>query len=199
MTAKTFAITPLELLEDIIDATVEEFTDENVEQWDPQGLITDLNQYYPVAMTANEIADVNDPDEIVRTFTEDALTFYDRRDAEMPGGVGTMRSLEREVMLRIIDQKWRDHLAEMDYLRDGINLRAMGQQDPLVAWQREGFAMFGELMTSIDDEYLKIITHVEVLSNEAASPDLSKASFRSGRRPGSKPIGNCSRWRTHRS
>jgi preprotein translocase subunit SecA len=79
-------------------------------------------------------------------------------------------------MLQIIDQRWREHLAEMDYLREGINLRAMGQQDPLVAWQREGFSMFGQLMDAIDDDYLRYVLHVEVLT-EQAEPDLGQASY----------------------
>jgi preprotein translocase subunit SecA len=80
-------------------------------------------------------------------------------------------------MLQIIDQRWREHLAEMDYLREGINLRAMGQQDPLVAWQREGFSMFGQLMDAIDDDYLRYVLHVEVLTEQAAEPDLGQASY----------------------
>ena len=74
----------------------------------------------------------------------------------------TMRALEREVMLQLIDQKWREHLSEMDYLREGIDLRAMGQQDPLVAWQRDGYEMFGQLMSGIDDDYVKIVMHAQV-------------------------------------
>ena len=80
-------------------------------------------------------------------------------------------------MLQIIDQRWREHLSEMDYLREGINLRAMGQQDPLVAWQREGFKMFGQLMDSIDDDYLRYVLHVQVVAEAEAEPDLSKASY----------------------
>ena len=80
-------------------------------------------------------------------------------------------------MLQIIDQRWRDHLAEMDYLREGINLRAMGNQDPLVAWQREGFEMFGKLMDGIDDDYLRYVIHVQVLAEPAAEPDLARANY----------------------
>ena len=80
-------------------------------------------------------------------------------------------------MLQVIDQRWRDHLAEMDYLREGINLRAMGQQDPLVAWQRDGFAMFGELMDAIDDDYLRYVLHVEAISEPAPEPDLAQAVY----------------------
>jgi preprotein translocase subunit SecA len=65
----------------------------------------------------------------------------------------------------------------MDYLREGINLRAMGQQDPLVAWQREGYSMFGQLMDAIDDDYLRYVLHVEVLTEPVAEPDLGQASY----------------------
>ena len=91
--------------------------------------------------------------------------------------------IERDVMLQIIDQRWRDHLAEMDYLREGIHLRAMGQQDPLVAWQREGFEMFGQLMEAIDDDYLRYVIHVQVVVEPAAEPDLAQAELRGRRRP----------------
>ena len=84
----------------------------------------------------------------------------------------------KDIMLQIIDQRWQDHLAEMDYLREGINLRAMGNQDPLVAYQREGFAMFGKLMDGINDDYLRYVFHVQVLTEEnAAEPDLAQASY----------------------
>jgi preprotein translocase subunit SecA len=82
-----------------------------------------------------------------------------------------MRALEREVMLQIIDTKWREHLSEMDYLREGINLRAMGQKDPLVEWQRDGYDMFGQLMSSIDDDYVKIVMHAQVQVLEQVGND----------------------------
>ena len=87
-------------------------------------------------------------------------------------------------MLQIIDQRWRDHLAEMDYLREGINLRAMGQQDPLVAWQREGFAMFGQLIDAIDDDYLRYVLHVEALAGPGVRARPRPRRLRGGRRPG---------------
>jgi preprotein translocase subunit SecA len=88
-----------------------------------------------------------------------------------------MRALEREVMLQIIDTKWREHLSEMDYLREGINLRAMGQKDPLVEWQRDGYDMFGQLMSSIDDDYVKIVMHAQVqVLEQVASDDVAGLS-----------------------
>jgi preprotein translocase subunit SecA len=86
-------------------------------------------------------------------------------------------------MLQIIDQRWRDHLAEMDYLREGINLRAMGQQDPLVAWQKEGFDMFGAMIEAMDDDYLRYVMHVQLIEEPAAGPDLAKASYQAAEDP----------------
>jgi preprotein translocase subunit SecA len=79
-----------------------------------------------------------------------------------------MREIERQVMLRIIDQRWREHLEEMDYLQEGINLRAMGQKDPLTEWQREGFEMFGALMKGVAQDFVKYVMHVQVVRNDAA-------------------------------
>ena len=94
-------------------------------------------------------------------------------------------------MLQIIDQRWREHLAEMDYLREGINLRAMGQQDPLVAWQREGFEMFGQMMDAIDDDYLRYVMHVQVVAEPAAEPDLCPGQLPGRRRPGAGSRASC--------
>ena len=74
-----------------------------------------------------------------------------------------MREVERQVMLQIIDQRWREHLQEMDYLQEGINLRAMGQRDPLVEWQREGYEMFGQLMHGIAQDFVRYVMHVQVV------------------------------------
>jgi preprotein translocase subunit SecA len=73
-------------------------------------------------------------------------------------------------MLRIIDQRWREHLYEMDYLQEGINLRAMGQKDPLVEWQREGFEMFGQMMKGIAVDFVRYVMHVQVVTNEEPEP-----------------------------
>ena len=95
----------------------------------------------------------------------------------MPGGEEMAREIEREVMLQIIDQRWRDHLSEMDYLREGINLRAMGQQDPLVAWQREGFSMFGQLIEAIQADYLRYVLHVDAEMTPVEEPSLAGAVY----------------------
>ena len=81
-----------------------------------------------------------------------------------------MREVERQVMLRIIDQRWREHLEEMDYLKEGINLRAMGQKDPLTEWQREGFEMFGSMMKGIAQDFVRYVMHVQVVRQDQGAP-----------------------------
>ena len=85
-----------------------------------------------------------------------------------------MREVERQVMLRIIDQRWREHLEEMDYLKEGINLRAMGQKDPLTEWQREGYEMFGAMMKAIAQDFVRYVMHVQVVQKEAPTLDTPK-------------------------
>ncbi len=175
-------------LHQVVDRIVDKYTDDHVEEWDPNGLLSEIEQYYATRIKVDAIAELNEAEDIANVIKDDASRFYAAKERAMPGGVGTMRALEREVMLRIIDQKWREHLAEMDYLREGINLRAMGQQDPLVAWQREGFALFGQLMDAIDDDYLKHVTHLEVMVEEQPqAQDLSRAQFSAPEGPVRRP------------
>jgi preprotein translocase subunit SecA len=102
----------------------------------------------------------SDREEIIRLLTEDALAAYAKREDELGGEL--MRYLERQILLQIIDNRWREHLYEMDYLREGIHLRGFAQIDPLVAYKNEGFTMFQELMNSIWEEFARVIFHVEV-------------------------------------
>ncbi|MGI8808750.1 MAG: preprotein translocase subunit SecA [Acidimicrobiales bacterium] len=147
------------------------------EEWDLDGLVTEVKLYFPTKFTADDLTKAATAEEIEASLLAEAIAFYEQREQDMPGGVETMRELERSIMLQIIDQKWREHLAEMDYLRDGINLRAMGQQDPLVAWQKEGFDMFGQMVAGIDDDYVRYVMHVEVLVDKPAEPDLDRATY----------------------
>jgi len=148
-----------------------------VEEWDLPRLVTEVSQYYPTKFTADELLDAVSAAQVTESLLAEALELYEERDETIPGGAETARQLERDVMLQIIDQRWRDHLADMDYLREGINLRAMGNQDPLVAWQRDGYAMFEKLMSGIDDDYLRYIFHVQVITEPAPEPDLAVASY----------------------
>jgi preprotein translocase subunit SecA len=147
------------------------------EEWDLPRLVTEITQYYPTKFVADDLAGATTVGQVTESILTEALGLYAERDETIPGGEETARQLERDIMLQIIDQRWQDHLAEMDYLREGINLRAMGNQDPLVAYQREGFAMFGKLMDGIGDDYLRYVFHVQVLSEPAAEPDLERANY----------------------
>ena len=148
---------------------------EYLEDWNLDGLLTETRLYFPTAADLETLTGAASSDEVYEMLAAEAIAYYERREEEMPGGAETMRALEREVMLQLIDQKWREHLSEMDYLREGIGLRAMGQQDPLVAWQREGYAMFGQLVSGIDDDYVKIVMHAQVQVLDQQHPDEAEA------------------------
>ena len=144
--------------------------------------MAEVTQYYPTAFTDEDLAEATTTGQLIESLVAEAHRLLPAAATRSARGARTeARQIEREVMLQIIDQRWREHLSEMDYLREGINLRAMGQQDPLVAWQREGFEMFGQLMDAIDDDYLRYVLHVQVIAEPGAEPDLDQASLR--RRP----------------
>ena len=175
---------------------------EYAEEWDISAIVLAARNYYPTTVTEVQVAGLSDRDDLEALLVEDALNFYKSKCDNYPGEVGMAESIERDVMLQILDQRWRDHLSDMDHLRDGIHLRALAQQDPLVAWQREGFAMFEQLLRSVDDDFVRFITHIETMpapSNdnalegavtnvEAAPVESSKVPNPSGPRP--KPAGS---------
>jgi preprotein translocase subunit SecA len=172
----------IEVISTALDSTIAANCPGDVtEDWTLDSLVTEVRQYFPSTITREELDEFDESDDIYQKLAAEAIAYYDQREADMPGGDDTMRALEREVMLQLIDQKWREHLSEMDYLRHGINLRAMGQRDPLVEWQRDGYEMFGQMMSSIDDDYVKIVMHAQVQVLEQAPVDerqeLSQAHY----------------------
>jgi len=138
------------------------------DEWDLEGLAKELKTYWPNDITEEQLAAERNTDDIYDLVMGDASSFYEKREAEL--GSLVMRDVERQVMLRIIDQRWREHLEEMDYLQEGINLRAMGQIDPLTAWQKEGFEMFGAMMKGIAQDFVRYVMHVQVVRQEAPAP-----------------------------
>jgi preprotein translocase subunit SecA len=106
---------------------------------------------------------------LIDSFVAEAEALYQAKCEEFPGGLETAEEIERDVLLQVIDAKWRDHLSDMDHLRDGIHLRQVAQQDPLAAWQREGFGMFEHMLENVKYEFVRFITHVEAVPNEPAS------------------------------
>ncbi|HVE93333.1 MAG TPA: preprotein translocase subunit SecA [Acidimicrobiales bacterium] len=157
----------MEILDSAIEETVVEYCQTDYpEDWDLPGLLRTVTEYFPTKFTVEELGQAAVRTELTDSLKAEAIAYYEQREAQVTEAFGrddVMRDVEREVMLQIIDARWREHLQEMDYLRDGINLRAMGQKDPLVEWQREGYEMFGQLMGAIANDYLRYVMHVDVV------------------------------------
>jgi preprotein translocase subunit SecA len=150
------------------------------EEWDLEQLWTALKTLYPVSLSIDEAIDQagGNKSDLTRAFlieelTADAESAYDAREEEL--GSDVMREFERRVLLSVLDRKWREHLYEMDYLQEGIGLRAMAQRDPLVEYQREGFDMFGAMMDGIKEESVGFLFNLEVQVEEQPSPDVVAA------------------------
>ncbi|HEY2428052.1 MAG TPA: preprotein translocase subunit SecA, partial [Acidimicrobiales bacterium] len=174
----------LELLEAAIQGVVDaNCGGEEPEDWDLGTMVTEANGYYPTQFTAEDLEEAATPEQIMESLLAEAVTYYENRESSLPtddNGDSLMRQVEREIMLQIIDQRWREHLSEMDYLREGINLRAMGQQDPLVAWQAEGFEMFGQMMAGVDDDYVRYVMRAQVQVLEQIDHDEQVEAARLG-------------------
>ena len=127
-------------------------------------------QIYDHSFEIDDIKEGTDRESLVTQLREDVIEAYDEREEEL--GDELMRALERFMLLQIIDERWREHLHDMDYLREGIHLRGFAQIDPLVAYKNEGFDMFTQLMNNIWDEFARYVFNVEVQTEEqqAAAP-----------------------------
>jgi preprotein translocase subunit SecA len=156
-----------EELGNVIERTVAQYTPGDfMEDWDLDGLFTALYQFFPIDLAPEEL----DPETIDRTalterISELALQRYEQREQEL--GEETMGQLERYLLLQIIDERWREHLYDMDYLREGIHLRGFAQIDPLVAYKNEAFTLFGDLMNSIWTDFARMIFNVQVTAEGA--------------------------------
>ena len=151
-----------EQIDEVIGRLVDEYTPGDfVDDWDLEELWVQLDQIYHVDFGADEIdRSAIDREQLKRMLAEDALALYDEREEEL--GEELMRALERYLMLQIIDQRWREHLYDMDYLREGIHLRGFAQIEPLVAYKNEAFTLFADLMNSIWADFARMIYNVEV-------------------------------------
>ena len=153
-------------LDDTVSGYVTGATAEFAEQWDLDALWTALRQIYPVTVDQQALVEEAggleglDREELTETLKADANAAYDHREEEV--GDEVMRELERRVVLSVLDRKWREHLYEMDYLREGIYLRAYSQRDPLVEYQREGFDMFTAMMEAIKEESVGFLFNLDV-------------------------------------
>jgi preprotein translocase subunit SecA len=161
----------MDYLAEAVDSLIETHcVSEASDEWDINGLHMELASYWPTPLTAEQLATAVDTDAIYDMVMADASAHYARREAEL--GSDVIREIERQIMLSIIDQRWREHLEEMDYLQEGINLRAMGQKDPLTEWQREGYDMFGSMMTGIAQDFVRYVMHVDVVNETQPSVEV---------------------------
>jgi preprotein translocase subunit SecA len=149
-------------IEGVLERLVDEYTPgDDLEQWDMPELEARLRQIWPVGVEVGSMApETVDREGLKDALDEDAMSAYDDRERQL--GEEVTRHLERVILLQVIDNRWREHLFDMDYLREGIHLRGFAQIDPLVAYKNEGFAMFEELMHSIWEEFSKLVFYAEV-------------------------------------
>ncbi|HEY3552987.1 MAG TPA: preprotein translocase subunit SecA [Solirubrobacterales bacterium] len=149
-------------LEGVIERLVDEYTATDIlEDWDLEELETQLRQIWPVSVEVSSMApETVDRNQLKEALDDDVMNAYDEREEQL--GEELMRFLERSILLQVIDNRWREHLFDMDYLREGIHLRGFAQIDPLVAYKNEGFQMFEELLHSIWDEFSKLVFRAEI-------------------------------------
>jgi preprotein translocase subunit SecA len=172
-----------EWIDEVIARTVEQFTEEEyAEEWDLEALCKAMEALYGTDITPNELreedVDVGSREALIQEFQEDAALEYEEKEKElgiMPeSDQPLMRELERFVILQVVDQRWREHLDGMDYLREGIHLRGMAQKDPLVEYRNEGHGMFHDLSAAIREEVVLTLFHAQ-LEPAAAEEALALA------------------------
>ena len=165
-------------IEAIVDGHVSDATGND---WDLEALWTELKAIYPVGLEISEVlAEAGNRSKLTkawltRELVSDAKVAYAKRSEKI--GEAAMRELERRVVLSVVDRKWRDHLYEMDYLKEGIGLRAMAQRDPLVEYQREGYGMFQQMMGAIKEEAIGFLFNIEVEVTAAPTIDPSQLTY----------------------
>ncbi|MGF1645780.1 MAG: preprotein translocase subunit SecA [Kineosporiaceae bacterium] len=178
---------------DTVEAIVSTGTAEgHSEDWDLDALWDELRQVYAPGVTLDDLVEEAggqnglDGRRLVETFTEDVLARYDEREAEL--GEETMRTLERRVVLGVLDRKWREHLYEMDYLKEGIGLRAMAQRDPLVEYQREGYQLFQAMVEGLKEESVRLVFAAQVRPVTDGGTEAATADGPSALAVGAAPV-----------
>jgi preprotein translocase subunit SecA len=146
----------------VIERTIEQYTEgDYLEDWDVDGMFRALSQFFPLDIGPHEMTpEAIDRAHLGERLVEQAMERYDAREQEL--GEELMGQLERFLLLQIIDERWREHLFDVDYLREGIHLRGFLQMDPLVAYKNEAYTLFGDLITSIWTDYTRLIFNVQV-------------------------------------
>ena len=163
LTSDSLKDTILGMVSDIIDDGLNKYADEKLypEEWDFAGLLTQMQQYFvPKDATTSEELENLSRVEVKEKLYQIAVDLYEAREKEI--GTETMRELERAIMLRVVDRKWMDHLDAMDALKEGINLRAYGQKNPLVEYKFEAYDMFEEMVDSIKRTTVTFLYHIQI-------------------------------------
>jgi preprotein translocase subunit SecA len=161
----------LELIGEVVERVVrEQLVSEFNEEWDLKVLHSALQLIYPTSLSDDTIRAYEDREDVVALAVEDALSTFEKKCADFPGGDEVVRAIERDVMLQVIDTRWREHLSDMDYLREGIHLRQNAQQDPLTAWQREGYEMFERLLDAVNEDYVRVMCHFDTSQIQLLDP-----------------------------
>ena len=159
-----------EWITETVEGTIAQLTDsEFAEDWDLEGLVTSMQSLYGTDITVDELREevnVADREALSEEFVEDALEAYEEREQAL--GPELAREVERYMILQTVDQRWREHLEAMDYLREGVHLRAFAQKDPLVEYRGEGHIMFEELSQTIRQEVVFTLFHIAVTIEEPA-------------------------------
>ncbi|CAN5391094.1 preprotein translocase subunit SecA [soil metagenome] len=172
--------------DEVIEAEVSGMTEVgDAADWDWDEFQTRIAQYFDTDLGRDSFDHPGDMrgDEVIERYQEEAAARYEGRRQEL--GADVLGTLERQVVLSIIDNKWREHLGEMDYLRAGIGLRAMGQRDPLVEYQREGYDLFSALVDTTKSDSLRYLYRVQVVKQDA--PPQPRNVRTSGGGPTAKP------------
>jgi preprotein translocase subunit SecA len=158
-----------EWIDEVVEANVQEYTAEEFpEEWDIAGLVQAVNDTFGTDITLEELQEDQvemSRDALIEEFRETAQDEY--REREQAWGEEVARQVERYVILQVVDARWREHLENMDYLREGVHLRAMAQKDPLVEYRHEGHLMFEELGGQIREEVVSLLFHAEVQQDDA--------------------------------
>jgi preprotein translocase subunit SecA len=170
-----------EWLPEVISDVVAEYTfDELAEEWDLEGLVAAMENVYGTGVTADELKGL-DREGIIQEFADDASDAYAEREKELDQiQEGLMRDLERFIVLQTVDIRWREHLENMDYMREGIHLRGMAQKDPLVEYRNEGHVMFQDLIHAIRAEVVTLLFHAEVTPDDGTAEQLQQSPNGSG-------------------
>ncbi len=146
-------------LESFVTAAVADHCPDG-EEWDIPGLHAAALNLWPTSLTPEDLRPPRNAEEMKELLCGEAVSYYEAREGEFTPGL--IREIERRLMIQVIDLQWRSHLYDMDYLKEGIHLRAMGQKNPLIEWQSEGFELFGKMMDRVKEDFVRMVTHARI-------------------------------------